>query len=94
MAPTPRPSKREKNVEPSKGCGLEPKWLRSTTLLSLLNPVFIPAAREAQTKQQIYYPPDPGRKRPKTIDVRGEISVRTLPKDAPWEGRGLMKKQK
>ncbi len=45
-----------------------------------------------QSKLRAYTPPDPGRNRPKTIDILGEMAVRVVPRDS--RGRGAKAKLK
>ncbi len=44
------------------------------------------AARKGKKKQQMHYHPDPGRKLPETLYLRGEMAARTLHRDPPGDG--------
>ncbi len=60
------------------------KWCRGARYVWTLN--FDPTALRAKIAIKIWYPPDPGRNRPRTDDVQGKMTVQTLPRTHRGEG--------
>ena len=50
--------------------------------------ILTPNCAQGRNKQKNTSPPDPGRDRPRTIDLLRKMAIRTVPRTPPGGGRG------